>query len=308
MKIAVLGGAGAMGGIFGARLAQVGEEVTLIDVSQPAIDTINANGMIVEEKNGEQQTVSVRATSDPAEVGEVDLILVFVKCYHTEAAVRAALPMMGDETAVMTLQNGWGNAPRIAALVGGERLMVGLTYNGGTLVAPGHVKQTGTGMTFMGELNNQITPRLNAAANAFRRAGNEVTVSENILKEIWSKLALNVCTLPTAALVRFTAEKLVEHDTMLLLMQNLLRETVNIANAQGIDISYNERWDAITNLLRKAVGGKASMLQDVERSRRTEIDVINGAIVEAGKRVGIPTPYNNTMVWLVRSLEETFPA
>ena len=91
-------------------------------------------------------------------------------------------------------------------------------------------------------------------------------------------------------------------------MRELLREVVAVADAQGIALDETERWEAITGLLKRATGAKASMLQDVERSRRTEIDVINGAIVAAGQRLGIPTPYNSTMVWLIKSLEETFPA
>ncbi|MBX3001820.1 MAG: hypothetical protein KF893_25065, partial [Caldilineaceae bacterium] len=90
------------------------------------------------------------------------------------------------------------------------------------------------------------------------------------------------------------------------LMEAILREVVDVAHAQQIDLDYDERWEAITSLLKRAVGGKASMLQDVEARRRTEIDVINGAIVEAGHRFGIPTPTNQAMVWLVKSLEETF--
>ncbi len=308
MKIGILGGAGAMGGIFGGRLAQAGEDVTLIDVSQAAVDAINANGLILEDKAGEKHTIPVRAVSNPSEVDLVDLLLVFVKCYHTEDAVQSALPMIGANTVVMTLQNGWGNAPRIAGIVGEEKLMVGITYHSGTMVGPGHIKQTGIGMTFAGELNNQITQRLTRAADAFRAAGMDVTVSTTILKEIWSKLCLNVCTLPTAALLRFTAEKLVEHEGTLNLMQGILREAVEIANQQGIAINYDERWEAITNLLKKAVGGKASMLQDVEKCKRTEIDVINGAVVAAGQKLGVPTPYNHAMVWLIQSLEETFPA
>jgi 2-dehydropantoate 2-reductase len=89
-------------------------------------------------------------------------------------------------------------------------------------------------------------------------------------------------------------------------MRALLTEVVTVAKVQGIQLDFDERWEAITGLLRRTIGGKASMLQDVEARRRTEIDVINGAIVDAGRRHGIPTPYNDTMVWLVRSLEETF--
>lgn len=306
MKIAIIGGAGAMGGVVGGRLAQAGMDVTLVDVWREAIDTINANGLRIDDKSGASEVVSLRATADPSSVGPVDLAIVFVKCYHTEEAVRSALPLIGPNSTVLTLQNGWGNAPRIAGIVGEERLMVGLTYHSGVLLGPGHVQHAGQGMTFVGELSGAITERLAQVADAFSRAGLEVTPTAEVLKQIWSKLALNVCTLPTSALLRFFAGQLVEHDGTLSLMRELLREVVAVANAQEIGLDEQERWAAITGLLERAAKGKSSMLQDVERSRKTEIDVINGAIVEAGQRLGIPTPYNNAMVWQIKALEETF--
>jgi 2-dehydropantoate 2-reductase len=306
MKIAVLGGGGAMGGLFGGWLADAGNEVTLIDVFTPAVEGINANGLILEEKDGSRRHVRVPASTRPDEVGPVDLVVNFVKCYHTETAIRSALPMLGPDTAVLSLQNGWGNAPRIAAIAGQERVLVGLTYHSATLVAPGHVKHPSLGTTFMGELNGQVSQRLQRAVDTFKAAGFETTLSTSILSEVWKKLALNVCTLPTAALLGFQAHELVEHEGMMATMRALLTEVVSVAGAQGIAIDFDERWDAITGLLRRAVGAKASMLQDVESRRRTEIDVINGAIVAAGREHGLPTPYNDTMVWLVRSLEETF--
>lgn len=225
MKIAIIG-AGAMGSIIGGKLAQSGEDVTLIDVWKDNVDAINNSGLCIEDKTGNIEKITVRATTDPASVGATDLALVFVKCYHTEEAVRSAAPLIGDNTTVMTLQNGWGNAPRIASIIGEARLMVGLTYHGGTMVGPGHAKHTGQGMTFMGELNGDISPRLNNAAEAFRRAGFEVTVTTEVLKEIWSKLALNVCTLPTSALLRFYAPLLIQHSGTTDLMEALLREVV----------------------------------------------------------------------------------
>lgn len=306
MKIAVIGGAGAMGGIFGALLAKGGNDVTLIDVAQAAVDKINADGIHVEFKSGAAEDVRLRASTNPAAVGVVDTALVFVKCYHTEAAVRAAAPMIGAQTSVLSLQNGWGNAPRIGALVGQERVLAGVTYHSGTLVGPGHVKQTGVGMTFMGELNGVMSERLEQLVTTFQNAGIEVTASNDVFKMIWQKLALNCCTLPASALLRFYAHQMVEHDGTLKIMENILREAVQVANAQGIALGFDERWEAITSLLRRAVGGKASMLQDVENRRRTEIDVVNGAIVEAGQRLNIATPYNQSMVWMVKALEETF--
>ena len=291
MKIAILGGGGAMGGLFGGMLTEAGSEVTLIDVSQEAVSTINAHGLSIQDKaSGVTRTVRVPASSEPAKVGTVDLVVNFVKCYHTEAAVRSAIPMIRPDTVVLTLQNGWGNAPKISSIVGEERVLVGLTYHSATLLEPGKVLHAGKGMTFMGELTGQMSDRLARVAEAFRAAGLEVTPTPNVLQEVYQKLALNVCTLPTAALLRFYAHQLVEHEPMLELMRALLKEVVAVAGAQGVTLDENERWEAITGLLKRAVGGKASMLQDVERGGRTEIDVINGAIVE-----GFPPP--TTTAW-----------
>jgi 2-dehydropantoate 2-reductase len=306
MQIAILGGAGAMGSVFGGHLAEAGNTVVLIDVWQEGVAALNAEGVRIEDKSGDVRTIRVGATTDPTEIGPVDLVMVFVKCYHTESAVRAAAPLIGPDTIVLTLQNGWGNAPRISAIVGAARVLVGLTYHSATLLGPGRAQHSGRGMTFVGELDGRISDRLRRVGEMFAAAGLDVTPTDNVLKEIWSKLALNVCTLPTSALLRFYAGQLVEHSGTLDLMRALLREVIAVANAQDIALDEAERWEAITGLLKRATGAKSSMLQDVEKGRRTEIDVINGAIVDAGGRLGIPTPYNNTMVWLVKSLEETF--
>jgi 2-dehydropantoate 2-reductase len=305
VKIAIVG-AGAMGSLFGGRLAQAGEEVTLIDVWPEGVDALCSQGLHIDDRAGASETIPVQATTDPALVEPVDLVLVFVKCYHTEAAMRNAAPLIGPETAVLSLQNGWGNAPCIGAIVGEERVMVGVTYHSATLLGPAHIQHAGQGMTYVGELSGEMSERLQRTADALHRAGFEVTATGQVLKEIWSKLALNVCTLPSSALLRFYAGQLVEHEGTLQLMRALLQETVAVANALGIALDFEERWNAITGLLQRSSGARASMLQDVENRRQTEIDVINGAIVAAGREHRIPTPHNETMLWLVRSLEETF--
>ncbi len=308
MKIAILGGGGAMGGIFGGWLQRAGNDVTLIDVSQAAIEAINTSGLSIEEKDGSNPTIAVNASGDPASIGPVDLIINFVKCYHTEDAVNSARPMIGENTVLLTLQNGWGNASRISGLIGEERVLVGLTYHSGTLLGPGRVKHPGIGITYVGELSGKVTPRLTAIAETLRGAGFETSISERILDEVWKKLALNVCTLPTAALLRFDAHELVAYEDAKILMALLLKEVVAVAAAQGIALDYDERWHAITSLLEKAIGGKPSMLQDVQASRRTEIEVINGAIVDAGAKAGVPTPVNQTMVHLIGALQSKYLA
>lgn len=306
MKIAIIG-AGAMGSAFGAVLCRAGLDVTLIDVSMPTIDALNKNGLKVENKAGALDTIKINATLNASDVGVADLVILFVKCYHTESAVKNASPLIGKKTTVLSLQNGWGNAPRIGEIIGAEKVIVGVTYHSATVVGPGHIRHSGTGPTNIGEMDGRSSTRIAQIAEVFSKAGLETKASTTVIKEIWSKLALNVCTLPTSALLRFCADELVKHEGTMNLMRTLLAETVEVAKAQSIDVDFNERWESITGLLNRiSPGAKSSMLQDVEAGRRTEIDVINQAIVTAGRKFKIPTPANETMVNMVRALEETF--
>jgi 2-dehydropantoate 2-reductase len=306
MKTAILG-AGAMGSVVGGALARVGNDVVLVDVSKEIIENIKSVGLVVQNRTGQEQKIRVRATDQPATVGPVDLIVVFVKCYQTESAVRSCAPMLGPRTTILSLQNGWGNGPKIAELVGLERLLIGVSYHSATTLAPGHVLHAGEGMTFIGELDGTFSDRLAATVDLFNGAGIIVTPTASILKEIWSKLALNVTTLPVSASIGLTAERLLRTKEMEQLMRELLSEVVAVAQAQKIPLDFDERWQAISSVLGKlAPNTKGSMFQDVEKRRRTEIDVINGAVVEMARRLNIPTPYNNAMFWLIKALESSF--
>ncbi len=307
MKIAIIG-AGAMGCAIGALLHKAGNDVTLVDVSRTIVEAIKANGLKIDDKAGNSETVMIRATDDPASIGIVDVAVVFVKCYHTEAAVRNAAPYLGDETMVLSLQNGWGNGPRIASIVGANKLLLGVCYHSATVLAPGHILHAGRGPSFMGEPGGGMSERLQRVATTFNQAGIEITATENVLQEIWAKLSLNVATLPTSASLRLFAPQLLDTAEMKHLMRALLKEVVAVAQAQNIPLNFDERWEAITGLLAKlAPTTKGSMIQDVENARRTEVDVMNGAIVEAGARLGIATPYNNTMLWMMKAVEAAYP-
>jgi 2-dehydropantoate 2-reductase len=187
-------------------------------------------------------------------------------------------------------------------------VLLGVCYHSATALGPGHVLHAGQGKTFIGELDGSDSARLQRIAKMFNDAGIGVEPSGHVLREIWSKLCLNAATLPTSAAIRVTAERLLDAPEMRALMQELLREVIAVANAQDIPLNFNERWDAITRLLAKlAPNTKGSMLQDVENRRQTEIDVINGAVVEAGQRLSVPTLHNRVMVALIKSIEATFP-
>ncbi|MCI0623932.1 MAG: 2-dehydropantoate 2-reductase, partial [Acidobacteria bacterium] len=278
----------------------------ILFVRRDAVESMATKGLRIDDKKGGTQVIRVQAQTDPAKVGPVDLVVVFVKCMHTEAAIRSAEPLLGPETVVMTLQNGWGNAARLAEIVGKERIVTGLTYQSSTVLGPGHLRHTAEGPTIIGELNGDISHRLERIGEVFSSAGIEVTLSKNITKDIWEKLLMTVCLLPIHALLRFESGELIKHEGALQLMRGLLHEAVIVAKAQGIDLDEEKHWEIMVETEKNYAGAKASMVQDIENRRRTEIDVISGAVVEAGKRLNIPTPYNQVMVWLIKSLEETF--
>ncbi len=306
MKTAVLG-AGAMGSVVGGLLANAANKVVLVDIAAKTVEKINLEGLKLETKSGDRQTIHVSATTDPGSLGPMDLIIVFVKCYHTEQAIRNASAMIGPHTTILSLQNGWGNSTTIANIVGLERLLVGVSYHSATVLAPGHVLHAGQGNTFIGEMDGKDSTRLNDIAAMFNDAGLKTIPTQSITREIWSKLALNAVTLPTSAVIRITAEKLVRTDEMKHLMSELLKETVAVAVAEKIELNFDERWNAITGLLDKlAQNTKGSMLQDVEQGRRTEIDVINGAVINVAQKHGISTPYNRAMFCLIKALENSY--
>jgi 2-dehydropantoate 2-reductase len=301
MRIAVVG-AGAMGSIFGTALVRGGDEVTLVDVAQPLVDKINADGVTV-VRGDDRSTSRVPATNDPTSVGVVDAVIFFVKCYHTAAAAELAQPLVGPDTVVASLQNGWGNGDVLAAAFPPEQVVVGVTYNSGLIVEPGVVMHPADQPTFVGAFVDGDTPGAERLAEALERAGLATTVTSPVRPEIWKKLILNAATLPPAALTGMNAGALEAHEHIRELVAEAAREATGVAQALGYPIDAGERIKTILALLERAGPTKGSMLQDFEAGRRTEIDVINGAVVKAADEQGVAVPLNRAFVALVKGWE-----
>jgi 2-dehydropantoate 2-reductase len=304
MRIAIVGG-GAMGGTFGARLANAGHSVTVVDVDADLVRAINENGLAVETADG---TLRARpsATTDASSAGAQDVVLVFVKAQHTPSAAAAIPVLVGPDTAVASLQNGWGNADVIAQHVAPDQLVVGVTYHSATVLGRGHVKHSGQGPTFVGPYDGADLGGAERIADALRYAGMEVTVTAEVRTEIWRKLVLNAATLPTAALTTLRAGELGEPGPMRDLVDGLASEAVSVAQAQGLSIELPERIERIHATLERAGAGKPSMLQDAEAHRKTEVERINGAVVAAGDASGVPVPLNRAMLALIGGLERSW--
>jgi 2-dehydropantoate 2-reductase len=293
-----------MGGIFGAILTEGGADVTLVDVAPAIVDRVQSDGITV-KRGGSERQVPIPATSDPREVGEVELVLFFVKCYHTDSAAQMAAPLVGPGTAVATLQNGWGNGDVLARHFPPDRLIIGVTYHSGTTEAPGVVLHTNTtdAPTLVGPYRGTDTSHAELLAQAIRAGSLRAESTPQIRSEIWKKLVLNSSSLPTSALTRLTAGALGAHERMTEVVNAIARETVAVGRAQGLEVEEEERLAAIHATLVGAGNGKASMLQDVEGDRRTEIDVINGAVVRAAGEHGVDVPLNRAMVALINGYE-----
>ena len=301
MRIAVVG-AGAMGSIFGARFAQAGHDTVLVDVAAPLVEKLNADGVTV-VRGEEETTTRVPATTDPTSVGPVDVVVFFPKCYHTAAAAELARPLVGPDTVVASLQNGWGNGDVLAEAFPAEQIVVGVTYNSGTVLELGRVSHPGVGPTTVGPFASESTAGAQRLADAVSSTGLEASVASPVRPEIWKKLILNAATLPPAALAGLAAGALTAQPDMHELVSETAREAVSVARALGYDIDPDERVSYIHGLLERAGPSKASMLQDFEAGRRTEIDVINGAVVKAADETGVPVPLNRAFVALVKGWE-----
>jgi 2-dehydropantoate 2-reductase len=301
MRIAVVG-AGAMGSIFGARFVRGGHDTVLVDVATPLVEKINADGVTV-VRGEEETTTRIPATSTLDGVEPVDLAVFCVKCYHTASAAELARPIVGPDTVVASLQNGWGNGDVLADVYAAEQIVVGVTYNSGTVLDVGRVAHPGVGPTTMGPYAAEATDGAERLATALADGGLEANVATPIRPEIWKKLILNAATLPTAALTGMHAGALTADSEMHELVSETAREAASVARALGYDIDADERVEYIHGLLERAGPARASMLQDFDAGRRTEIDVINGAVVAAGEEHGVAVPLNRAFVQLVRGWE-----
>ena len=303
MRIAVVG-AGAMGSLFGAFLAESGENVTLVDVWREHIDTINRQGLRVYGVSGER-VVRVKATTNHFEVGPIDLLILFVKSYNTEQAIRDSISMITEETTILTCQNGLGNVEKIGGVVGLKHVIAGSTMQGATMIGPGEVFHAGIGATYIGELNGVVSERVKSIAKILNNAGIETKISKNINGVVWGKVLINAGINAFGALTRMRNGELLEVPELFEMMVEAVQEGVKVAKALGISIEVEDPVQALIDVCKATAKNKNSMLQDIEKGRRTEIDAINGAIVAYGKKIGVKTPVNEMLVTLIKGLEKS---
>ncbi len=304
MKIVMLG-AGAMGSLFGAMLSRSGkEEVWLLDIWEEHIDRVKSQGLLVESE-GTETVFKARATTNPEEVGVADLIIVFVKAYITKEAVEFGLPMVGKETLFLSLQNGLGNIEKIESVVGETPVVGGVTSQGATMLGPGRIRHGGKGPTFVGQIDGKVTPEIERIASLLIESGIPTEVSDHIERLIWEKLLINVGINAVTAIVGLRNGELLNFEETRALMTMAVEEAERVALKKGIPLEGSPV-ERVFEVCEATGRNRSSMGQDIDNRRRTEIDSINGAIVREGEALGIPTPVNATLTYLIKTIETGF--
>jgi 2-dehydropantoate 2-reductase len=304
MRVCVVG-CGAVGSLFAANLAQIDDvEVWAYDLDRAHVDAINRDGLRL---SGAGEVVGrIRATADAGELPPCELGIVATKAMYTDAAVSAAAAAFA-EGAVASVQNGIGNEEAIAAHA--PRVIRGTTFPAGRLLAPGHVQWDVKGDTTLGPFEPQPAREEEIArlADACTRAGMPTQAVADARGPQWRKVIFNASTNPLGALTGLTHGRVCERPDLRALVTELVNEGKAVAAAQGIRLDADPE-ELIDHAARKDVAydHKASMLQDVEAGRATEVDYLNGGIVRFGREHGVATPVNEAVWALVKGLEASW--
>jgi 2-dehydropantoate 2-reductase len=296
-------GCGAVGSLFAANLAQLGDvEVWAYDLSRAHVDAINEHGLRL---SGAGDVLGrLRATSEAAELPPCEFGIVATKAMHTEAAI-AATAHAFEHGCVATVQNGLGNEEALARHVG--RVIRGTTFPAGKILEPGHVQWDVKGDTTLGPYGDTPLDEVVRLADACTRAGMPTHAVEDARGPQWRKVIFNASTNPIGALTGLTHGRVCERPDLRALVSGLVSEGKAVAAAQGIELDADP--EALIDHAAKpevAYGHKASMLQDVEARRPTEVDWLNGGIVRVGREHGVPTPLNDAIWALVKGVEQSW--
>lgn len=301
MRVAVIG-AGAMGSLFGGRLALAGHDVSLVDVNRPHIDAINRAGLRLDLDEGERVVTNVRAGTADAFAGPVDLLIVFTKGYHTAAALAAAGHLAGPGTWALTLQNGLGTGERVAAALPGVAVAIGMTDVPADLRGPGHVASHGEGHVRLWSRSGAPDPALERIAAALGEAGIAARADPAVVTAIWEKVIFNTVMNPVAALTRQTVGGMAAQPDGRALAEAILAEAFAVADACGVPVDRAHVRAIIEHAWAAHGPHQPSMLQDVLAGRPTEIDSIAGQLAEKGAAHGVATPVLDTLTRLVRMI------
>lgn len=306
MKIAVIG-AGAMGSVYAALLADAGNEVWAVDLWREHVNAINANGLRVEGASGDRIVRSVQAVVDVSDVGTCDLYVIATKASGVGAAARAVAPTMGPHSIVLTIQNGLGAGERIAEHMPVANVLLGVAEGfGASMKGPGHAHHNAMKLIRIGEMKGGLTERLQNVEKVWRDAGFDVKAFADIDKLIWEKFVCNCTFSAPCTAFDCTIGELMNNPERWAVALGCAREAYAIGRARRIAFGFDDVDAYVTAFGAQMPGARPSMLLDHMNRRPSEIDAINGMTPVLGAELGIPTPYNQALCAVVRAREEQF--
>jgi len=294
VKIAIFG-AGALGGYFGGRLLQAGNDVSFI-ARGAHLEALRRDGLKIESALGDADLSPVRASAMPAEFGPVDVVLFMVKLYDTDSAARALEPLLGADTMVVSFQNGIDGWEHIGQVIGKERVVGGIAYIFADVRAPGVIRHSGSlARLVFGEFDHRLSERAIALEKALKNAGIETELVDNIDVRIWEKFVMLSALSGVTALTRLSIGQVLSDTSCAELFQEALQETarVGLKKCPGLSADIAERQFDFAKSLPH--GMRASMLDDLDRGRRLELAYLSGAVVRLGTALGVETPVHATV-------------
>ncbi|MDP2411092.1 MAG: 2-dehydropantoate 2-reductase [Pseudolabrys sp.] len=300
MRIAAMA-AGAVSAYYGARLADAGHDVFFV-ARGANLAAIRSNGLKIESVHGDLHLPKPNVTDDPATIGPVDIVLFAVKLWDTEEAARRAVPLIGPNTRLITLQNGIDSVERLAPIIGAEKVAGGFAYIASNISAPGVIKQTSQFHHLrFGHADNRPDPMLEAFVAAGKAARLDIGISPAIERELWEKfIFLTAMTGGTAALRSSIGPILADPDTKIFFRQ-LMQEALAVGKARGVPLDPAYIDERMTFVETKTVPTmKGSMANDLDRGGRLELDWLSGKVRALGRELGIATPASDTVYTVLK--------
>ncbi|MBU3157125.1 ketopantoate reductase family protein [Clostridium estertheticum] len=301
MKIAIIG-AGAMGSIYGGYLSKH-NEVYLVDNNKEVVDTINKDGLKLEE-NGSDVLYRPKAVTSTDGIGKVDLLILFVKSLYSRVALQENEGIIDSNTYVMTLQNGAGHEDILSEVVPVERIIIGTTEDNGSILKIGHVRHGGTGRTNIGMLAEDKNDMLNTLKKCFDDCGFDTIVQDNIQKLIWDKLFTNVSLSAVTGVLQVKMGFIAANASAWNLTRQLVKEAIAVSNAMGLIFDEEIVLAKVKKASEDSPNGCTSIYTDLNNGRLTEVDTISGSVVSAAKKYGVEVPSHKFIVNMVHAMEQ----
>ena len=300
MRICVIG-AGAMGGAYGGLLSTLGHDVRFVDTWAGNVEAINAGGLRVDGVRGER-VFKVPASTEAPRGFEAELAMIWTDANNTRAAAETAKAVLAPDGFAITLQNGIGNVETLVDVLGAGRVAAGSSMCSAAMQGPGHATLTHMGMTSVGEVAGGGSARVERLRDELAKAGFEARVHPDIMSLIWTKFALNCSINALCATTGLRLGELARLPELDRFQTRVMDEILAVVAAKGIRLADPDLKATVKAHCWKKFS-RPSMLQHIHAGKRTEIDALNARIVEEGARLGVPTPYNDSLVALLKGVE-----